>query len=154
MRTKTSNWFVCKVNYERQRENGLFAKVNEMYVLEAVSWADAEETITKELQSLLSGEFVIKDISIAPYSEVFFSDMVEQDKWYKVVVALITLDAKSGKEKRSNITYLVQAKDTEQAQQNVRMMYANSMYGYSIIRVIETKVMDVFECNTKNTDEQ
>lgn len=93
MRTKTSNWFVCKVNYERQRENGLFAKVNEMYVLEAVSWADAEETITKELQSLLSGEFVIKDISVAPYS-------------------------------------------------------------YSIIRVIETKVMDVFECNTKNTDEQ
>ena len=153
MRIKTSNWFVCKVNYERQCENGLLAKVSEMYVLEAVSWADAEETITKELQSLSSGEFVIKDISVAPYSEIFFSDMAEQDKWYKVVVALITLDAKLDKEKRNNITYLVQAKDTEQAQQNVREVYANSMANYSIIRVIETKVMNVFECNIKHTDE-
>ena len=125
-----------------------------MYVLEAVSWADAEETITKELQSLSSGEFVIKDIRVAPSSEIVFSDMAEQYKWYKVVVALIIFDPKMDKEKRNNITYLVQAKDTEQAQQNARKVYANSMSVYSVIRVIETKVKDVFECNIKHTDEQ
>ena len=65
MRTRNANWFETNVQYERQAEDGLFAKVRETYVVDAFTFGEAEDAITKEMASYSSGEFVIKNITPA-----------------------------------------------------------------------------------------
>ena len=55
-------------------EDGMQKKVTENYVVDALSFSEAEERITEEMSSYVSGEFDVADIKIAPYAEVFFAD--------------------------------------------------------------------------------
>ena len=72
MRSISAKWFECKVQFDKVQEDGLLKKVTEQYVLNAISFAEAEKRITKEMSAYISGEFVIKDIKPASYKEIFF----------------------------------------------------------------------------------
>lgn len=145
MRSRTSDWFEVKFQYEKTQEDGTQKKVTEQYVVDALTWGEAEEKITEEMSAYVSGESKIKSIVPASYHEIFFSDKDEDDKWYKAKLAFITIDEKTKKEKRSNINYLVQAKSTEDAQKNVKEVMGGTMIDYDILGINETKIMDVFE---------
>ena len=108
MRSRTANWFETTVRYERQTEDA-GQKVNEIYVVDALTFGEAEETITKEMEPFVTGEFEVKNISPASYGEIFFSDSDTDDRWYKAKLSFITLDEKTAKEKRSTVNFLVQA---------------------------------------------
>lgn len=149
MRTRNANWFETNVQYERQAEDGLFAKVRETYVVDAFTFGEAEDAITKEMGSYSSGEFVIKNITPAVYSEIFFSDREGDDKWYKAKLMFITIDEEKGKEKRTAVSYLVQAKNIEGALQNIGEVFSSSVLDYVVANVSETKIMDVFEHDLK-----
>ena len=109
MRLKTSRWFETVVRYERQSENADQKKVTETYVVECETFGDAEETITREMQTFVSGEFAVKNVTPAAFGEIFFSDNAEEGNWYKAKIAYIVVDETSGKEKKTNVNYLVQA---------------------------------------------
>lgn len=144
MKTMTAKWFVCKIRYEQVQETGLVKKVTEQYVIDAISFAEAENRFIKEMTPLISGEFEVLDISRAPFNEVFlYSDGVA-DKWYKVKIAYITIDEKTMAEKRTSVTYLVQAINLEDARQNAAAVMSHSLGDYVITAVNETKIMDVF----------
>ena len=145
MRSKTDKWFECTCQYEKTMEDGLQKKVKETNVLGALSFAEAEERFTEEMSSYISGEFDITAIKIAPYKEIFFSDRETDDHWYKAKVAFITLDERSGKEKRQNVTYLVQAASLDGAVKNVNDVMQGTLIDYSSISVNETKIFDVFD---------
>ena len=145
MRSKTDKWFECTCQYEKTMEDGLQKKVKETNVLGALSFAEAEERFTEEMSSYVSGEFDITAIKIAPYKEIFFSDRETDDRWYKAKVAFITLDERSGKEKRQNVTYLVQAASLDGAVKNVNDVMQGTLIDYSSISVNETKIFDVFD---------
>lgn len=149
MRTRNANWFETNVQYERQADDGLFAKVRETYVVDAFTFGEAEDAITKEMASYSSGDFVIKNITPAVYSEVFFSDRESDDKWYKAKLMFITIDEEKGKEKRTAVSYLVQAKNIEGALQNIGEVFSSSVLDYVVANVSETKIMDVFEHDLK-----
>ena len=145
MRSRTAIWFECKIAYEKVGEDGLQKKVNEGYVVDALSFTEAEKRIMEEMSSYISGEFTIKDIKIAPYKEIFFSDEELADKWYKAKLQFITIDEKTEKEKRSSVTYLVQAGSLKGAVANVESVMGTTMIDYVIASVAETQLMDVFE---------
>ena len=145
MRSRTATWFVCIIKYEKIQEDGLQKKVTEQYVLDALSFSEAEKRITEEMLSYISGEFKIENINPAPFAEIFFSDEEMADKWYKAKLQFITLDEKSGKEKRSNVNYLVQAGSFNGAVKNLEEVMGGTMIDYSIVSVNETTLMDVFE---------
>ena len=109
MRSRTANWFECKIRYEKVMDDGLQKKVTESYVVDALSFSEAEERIIEEMSSYISGEFDVTDIKKAAYKEIFFSDDEMADKWYKAKLQFITIDEKTEKEKRSTVTYLAQA---------------------------------------------
>lgn len=144
MRTKTAVWYETTVRYERQTEDGQ-KKVSELYVVDALTFGEAEETITKEMEPYCSGEFDVKKIAIAPYTEVFFSEDEDDDKFFRATVAITTLDERTGKEKKNNINYLVQAKNIETARRYVVDAFFNTAMEYEIKRLVETKILDVFE---------
>ena len=145
MRSRTAIWFECKIGYEKVMEDGLQKKVTESYVVDALSLTEAEKRIMEEMSSYISGEFTIKDIKIAPYKEIFFSDDELADRWYKAKLQFITIDEKTEKEKRSNVNYLVQAGTLKGAVGNIESVMGTTMIDYVIAAVNETTLMDVFE---------
>lgn len=154
MRTRTANWFETAVRYERQMEDGMQKKVTETYVVDAFSFGEAEEAITKEMSAFVSGEFEVKNITPANYGEIFFSDNANDDKWYKAKLTFITLDEKTAKEKRTSTNYLVQAGTFNAAVKNVEQVMGTTMVDYVIANVSETKIMDVYEHQAKAKKEE
>ena len=145
MRSRSANWFECKIRYEKVMEDGLQKKVTENYVVDALSFSEAEERITEEMSSYISGEFDVADIKKAAYGEIFFSDDEMADKWYKAKLQFITYDEKTDKEKRSSVTYLVQAGSFNEAVKNIDEAMGGTMIDYVISSVAETTLMDVYE---------
>ena len=120
-------------------------KTTEAYVVDALTFTEAEETITEEMRAYITGDFVITDIKKAPYKEVFFSDNPNDDKWYKVKLQFIILDEKSGKEKLSAVNYLVQSNTLQNAVKNVEEVMNTGMQDWKLAAMTETALIDVFE---------
>ena len=154
MRSRTAIWFECKIAYEKVMEDGLQKKVNETYTVDALSFTEAEKRIMEEMSSYISGEFAVKDIKIAPYKEIFFSEDASADRWYKAKLQFITIDEKTEKEKRSSVNYLVQAGTLKGAVNNIEEVMGGSMIDYVIASVAETTLMDVFEYAKSSQDDK
>ena len=145
MRSRTAIWFECKISYEKVMEDGLQKKVKESYVVDALSFTEAESRIMEEMSSYISGEFTIENINKATYKEIFFSDEELADRWYRAKLQFITIDEKSEKEKRSNVYYLVRAGTLKGAVASIESVMGTSMIDYVIASVAETALMDVYE---------
>ena len=87
----------------------------------------------------------MKKTTNGPYTEVFFSEDEDDDKFFRATVAIITLDERTGKEKKNNVNYLVQAENIETARRYVVDAFFNTAMEYEINRLVETKILDVFE---------
>lgn len=138
------SWFECKIKFQKVVENGLEKKVTEAYLVDALSFTEAETRITEEMKPFITGEFDVAAIKKANYSEVFFSEKDDDDKWFKCKVAFITLDEKSGKEKKSYTYILVQASDIDKAKNSLVEGMKNTLSDYVLESITETKLMDVY----------
>jgi len=150
MKTRTANWFECKISYEKTIEDGTQKKVKETYTVDALSFTEAESEIIEEMSSFISGAFTVENINKASYSEIFFDDRESADKWYKAKLQFITIDEKTAKEKRSNVYYLVQGSSLKSALQNVEEVMGSTMVDYDIVSIADTAIMDVFEHKNKD----
>ena len=150
MRSRTSTWFETKVKYQKTMEDGSEKVVSEAYVVDALSFTEAESAIIDEMSVYVSGELKVSGIGKAGYGEIFFSDVDDDDKWYKAKLQFITIDEKSEKEKRDNVTYLVQAKSLARALRYIDEVMGKTMIDYDVIGLNETKLMDVFEHHAPN----
>ena len=154
MRSRQSNWFEVGIRYQKTQEDGSEKSVTEKYAIDALSFTEGESAITEEMASYICGEFKVKSMKEASYREVFFSDKDDDDCWYKAKLQFIIIDDKSNKEKRSNVTYLVQAKSMHRAISNIDEVMGKTMIDYEIIGLSKTNVYDVFEHKTKEEKEQ
>ena len=154
MRSRSANWFECKIRYEKTMEDGLQKKVTESYTVDALSFTEAEQRIMEEMSSYISGEFEVADFKKASYKEIFFSDEEMADRWYKAKLQFITIDEKTEKEKRSNVMFLVQAGTLNGAVKNIDEAMGGTMIDYAIAAVNETTLMDVFEYHKKEQNDK
>lgn len=155
MRSRTAQWFECKIKYEKVMEDGLQKQVVEQYVVDALSFAVAEQRIIEEMSQYISGEFEVTDVKKAAYKEVFFDDEDPQaDRFYKAKLDFITTDEKTEKEKRSRVTYLVQATNLNRAMKNVDTVMGGTMIDYDAASISDTKLVDVFEYSKGNEAEE
>ena len=145
MRSRTADWFETKIRYEKMMEDGMPKKVTEQYTVDALSFTEAESSITEEMSSYIRGEYEVADIKKATYKEVFFSEADSDDRWYKAKLQFITIDEKTDKEKRSNVYYLVQASSLPVAVKHIEEVMGTTAIDYVIASLAETMIMDVFE---------
>lgn len=137
-----ANWFECKVKYDKTQENGSVKKVSEPYLVDALSFTEAEARITEEQRPFISGEFSVDAVKRTKIAEIFFNDGA--DRWYMVKVAFITIDEKSAKEKRAVSQILVQASNFKEALENFLKGMEGTMADYEIVQIAETPLMDVY----------
>ena len=135
------NWFECKVSYEKMLENGMQKKVTEPYLVDALSFTEAEARIIEEIRPFITGEFTVTDIKRARLSE-FFNE--NGDRFYKIKVYFITLDEKSGAEKKTAAQMLAQATTLKEAIAVLEDGMKGTLADYTIASVTETQLMDVF----------
>lgn len=140
-----SSWFECKVRYEKTQENGMVKKVSEPYLVDALSFTEAETRITKEIIPYMAGEFEVSDIKRVRYSEIFESTEETADKWFECKLEFITLDERSGNEKRSNSRVLVQAANLRDAMKKLEISMSTTMVDYNALSIKETALMDVYK---------
>lgn len=145
MRSHSSSWFETKIKYQKCMEDGSEKVVTESYIVEALSCTEAEASIIKEMALYSHGETKVPSTKKANFSEIFFSDKDDDDKWFSAKLQFITIDEKSEKEKRSNVVYLVQSKSLARALRYIDEVMGKSMLDYDIVSLSETKIIDVFE---------
>lgn len=153
LRSRTSTWFECKVRYEKTQEDGSDKLVNELYVVDALSFTEAEASIIDNMAVYVSGELKIANINPANYNEIFFSGNDDDDLWFKARLAFITIDDKN-KEKRTYVNYLIQAKSIERAKRYVDEVMGETIIDYELKSLSETKIFDVFEHEPSTDNKQ
>lgn len=144
-------WFECKIRYEKVMENGMQKKVTEPYLVDALSFTEAEARIIEEMTPFITGEFSVSDIKRANYSELFPSEEESADRWFSCRLEFITLDEKSGAEKKTKTNVLVQAADLRDAMKKLDEGMKGTMADYNAVCIKETALMDVYPFTEKES---
>ena len=138
-----ANWFECKVRYDKTMENGLVKKVNEPFLVDALSFTEAEARIIKERTPFISGDFSISAVKRTKISEIFWDETA--DKWYLVKVAFITNDEKTAVEKKTTTLILVAGNSLREALDTFMEGMKGTMADFEVQSIAETPLMDVYK---------
>ena len=143
--------FEVGVRMERTLENGCQAKVLEQYVIDALSFTEAETRIISEVGAYGT------DIDVATIKRSRCTELIgdgSKEKWFKAKVNYITVNEKTGKERKTPYYYFVNAETIADAKSTVDKFFLGTMIDYSIATLDETKVLDVFrhDLNAGNDD--
>lgn len=142
MKTKMALWFECKVRYDKLQDNGAVKKVNEPYLVDALTFTEAESRIIEAMCTSISGDFTISAVKKTKVAEIFFNET--GDRFYMVKVNFVTIDEKSGAEKKAANFILVQASDFDEALANFKKGMEGTMADWEIVSITETLIMDVY----------
>lgn len=138
-----NNWFECKVKYEKIDQNsGRTKKVTETYLVDAVTFSEAEERIYKSLEEVISGEFIVKSISRSNISDAFAYEAGEI--WFKCKVRYVDVDEESGKEKVVNNYMIVTADDAREAYDRMQESLKEMVVPFEIPDVTDSGIIDIF----------
>ena len=139
-------WFECKVSYERQADSMGMKKVSESYLVDALSFTEAEKRIIKEIRPFVSvGELEVVNIRRARIAELFLNDGAEDDRYFRAKVNFITVDEKSGSEKKTSATMIVKSDSLPNAVTELKAQLDSQMASYEIASVTDTQILDVFQ---------
>jgi hypothetical protein len=136
------NWFECKVKYDKTGEDGLIKSITEAYLVDAISFTEAERRITIEMKPYITGEFLLANVKRVKIAEMFTD--ASGDRWYRCKVMFVSLDEEKGVEKRIPSFMYVQAADIKSALDNLLEGMKNTLSDYEIASISETAIMDVF----------
>ena len=144
MVSRVSKFYEVKIQHQKIQEDGREKKVTEQYIVEALSFTEAEARIIEEMTPYISGELDVVSEKIAPYNEIILSDRIDDDKWFLSKVGFITLDERTAKEKKTSQRFLVQAYTSQTALEYTKKLLDESMRDYTIDSVQDTPTIDVF----------
>lgn len=140
----TANWFEAKIAYMKVGEDGREKKVTESYLLDTLSYTEAEARVIKEMESVISGDYYIKALKKSNITELVESEDENDNRWYKAKVNIVDADEASGQEKVSSTYYLVAAANIERALENIKKALSTFVVPCSIYSITDTDFMDVF----------
>jgi len=134
-------WFLCRVKYQKEDENGRLKSVTEPYLVDAVSFTEAETRIYEEMGERVRGEFLITGISKSKIIDVFNYEDV--DVWFKCKVVYYVAE-ESGKEKKIVNQMIVTAHDVKEAYDRIYESLNNMLVSFQVPEVAESPIIEVF----------
>lgn len=137
-----NKWYTCKVKYNRYDDEGRFKTVTEPYLVDAVSFTEAESRIYEKVGDLVDGDFFVTTINKSNISDIFHFD--DTDKWYATKVKYISVDDESGKEKKITSNMLVAATNVKDAYEKIEEGLSTMLVPYDITSIVESPIIDIF----------
>ena len=134
-----ANYFEVKITFDKTLENGKEKKVSELYLVDAVSFTEAETKITAEFSPLPN--FKVKSIRQYKVAEIVNKTNLDDSRYFKCKLNFITLEEKSGKEKKTAVYMLVDAETLDKAKALLVEHMKSIMADYSIEKIEDTKIM-------------
>ena len=142
MEIKRSDWFECKVRYEKTQEDGMPKMVTETYVVDGCDFGDAFKSISEYAIKYIANEFEIVAMKMAQYAEITLYKS-DGNVFYRVKINIITIDEKTNKQKKIPLFLLVRADNINEARKAVDDEYMKgTMTDYVISSVDETKIVE------------
>jgi hypothetical protein len=135
------NWFICKIKYTKEVE-GKLKKVSEPYLVDALSFTEAEARIHQELEQIVRGEFSVDNIAKGNFADIFHYEDIET--WFKAKVTYVTYDEESGKEKKTSHQMLVTAHDVREAYDRLKESLKDLMVDFEIPMIAASPIIDIF----------
>lgn len=124
-------------------ESGREQMVTENFLLDAVSFTDAESRMIRQMQSMVKGgEFSIVDIKKSKIAEIFPFD--DGEWWFKVTINLVTIDEEAGREKKLRTYYLIMADDINEVMKRLDESLSYLVIPYVVTAVAVSTIVDVF----------
>ncbi len=145
-------WFLCKVKYAKENEEGLLKNISEQYLVDAVSFTEAEAILYDRLASQIRGDFQVTGISKSNIVDVFFYE--DSDIWYKCKISYLVADADSGKEKKVTQYMIVTAEDVKNAYDRIQESLSNMLVSFRIPDIVESAIVEVFPFEKDEVAEQ
>ncbi|MDN3667945.1 DUF4494 domain-containing protein [Echinicola jeungdonensis] len=143
-------WFLCKVKYAKENEQGLLKNVTEQYLIDAVSFTEAEARIYDMLGSVIRGDFQVTNISKSNIVDVFFYDDI--DIWHKCKITYVVADADSGKEKKVTQYMLVTAHDVKEAYDRIHESLSNMLVSFRVPDINESPIVEIFPYESEDEE--
>ena len=146
-----ANYFETKVTFDKMMENGTVKKTTDSYLVDALSFTEAEARTIEEVTPFMSGEFTVKACKRTKIAEIF---NLGAERYYLAKVAFITIDEKTAAEKRAVSQILVGASDFTNAIEEFNDGMKGTMADFELVSLAETPIMDVFTLVKKDEDEE
>ncbi|MFC3417640.1 DUF4494 domain-containing protein [Algoriphagus hitonicola] len=135
-------WFLCKVKYAKENEQGLLKNISEQYLVDAVSFTEAEAILYDRLGSQIRGDFQVTGISKSNIVDVFFYE--DADLWHKCKITYLVADGDNGKEKKVTQYMIVTAEDVKQAYDRIQESLNNMLVSFRVPDITESPIVEVF----------
>lgn len=145
IRSRNDSFFLCKVSIPEMQDDGREKNVTQTYAINAIDWIEAQMRISEYLAPFATNGMEIKDIRPSKFGEIFFTDSPTDDMWFSAKLAYITIDERTGKEKRKIHTHLFQAKSLDSANKFIGEAMSGTMIDYSKTEIKDSKIYDVIE---------
>lgn len=142
--------FLTSVRFDQVQENGQTKKTTENYIVEAISFKEAEERITEYMQPYVNGDFSIKQIKQVSYNEIVENN--DGEYWWEAKINLITIDEKTAKEKKTAIKLLVSADNLQDAMKATQRNMKETMSDYTEVSIKQTNIKDIYFYYEKEKD--
>jgi hypothetical protein len=145
-------WFQCKIKYQKEEENGKMKNVSETYLVDAVSYTEAEARIYQELGSIIRGEFEVTAITKSRFVDIFHYD--DNDVWYKCKVTYVVADENSGKEKKITNMMLVTAANVKEAYERIHESLSTMLVPFEVPDISTSPIVEIFPYVSDEDKEQ
>lgn len=149
----STEWFEVKIAYDAIAESGADVVKKEVYLVDAVSFGEAEERVYNERKAYISGDSMVATVKRVKYAEILQSVYDIKDKYYKARVELISIDENSGEERRQRFNILVNATGFEDAVKRLYDWMKGSMYDHEVLSLQETQILEVYYYQATDTNE-
>jgi len=147
------NWFECKIKYQKIDEaTGKDKTIKESYLIDAVSFTEAEARAYKILEEEIGQEFIITNINPVNINDVFFDE--DGEIWYKCKVVYIDADPSNGKEKKTGTFALAYANSIKDACEKLEKHLSEVLIPWEVKSIAETNIFDVFPYNAEEAAER
>ncbi len=137
-----NNWYTVKVKYTKEFKDGTLKRVTEPYLVNAISFTEAEARINEEVGEFTRGEFLVTAVTKTDFADIFQYD--DTDIWFKCKVSYVSEDADSGKEKKINNNFLVSAQNARDAYDRIEESLKGLMVTYEIPNIAKTSIVEIF----------
>ena len=145
-------WFECTVAIDQVQDDGTTKAVTQKYLVNALSFTEAEDRIIEEVKPFTKGNLDVKAVKKVRIAEIFQNETGEAYTWYRVKAVFITIDEKTQAEKEAPFVVMVQSASFSNALADFEKGMRGSLADYRIVGITETKILDVYKYVKKSAE--
>ena len=145
-------WFECTVAIDQVQDDGTTKAVTQKYLVNALSFTEAEDRIIEEVKPFTKGNLDVKAVKKVRIAEIFQNETGEAGTWYRVKAVFITIDEKTQAEKETPFVVMVQSASFSNALADFEKGMRGSLADYRIVGITETKILDVYKYVKKSAE--